>query len=528
MRRISILAFVPFLALILTAPASPGQSDSVIISHGVASGDVTPFSAVLWTQIDREGLLMVQVARDPDFTMFSIGRLAFASAATGYTAKTTVFPLRPDTTYYYRWWRWNTIGDVGSFKTPPLPSVSADVRFAFSGDSDGTQVDGVRPRGDFLVLDAARADMLDFFVYLGDTAYTDSSLRAAGPAVTLEEYRDVYRVNREVPALRELLKATSTYAIWDDHEVYNDFAGETLDPLRYANGRQAFLENMPIGALRLSDPECAGDPLFRRFRWGKEADVIILDERSCRSASADPACLVELAPGEFETDLAPTLPTSLRLVFGALLPEDLAPLLQPLPPAGCLDTINDPSRTMLGSVQKQALKNLLLHSPARFKFIINEVPIQQFYALPYDRWEGYTAERNEILNFIRDNDIQNVVFLTTDTHANLINEVFIDRFSDPEPLAHEFVTGPIGTNTFEESLRAFFGDGSLGDLGVFAFHQVLNLVGVDCRHLDMFSYGLVEVDSAAGSVTIALKDEAGDVILDQQDGTTPCAVTLGF
>ena len=54
---------------------------------------------------------------------------------------------------------------------------------------------------------------------------------------------------------------------------------------------------------------------------------------------------------------------------------------------------------------------------------------QQFYALPYDRWEGYGAERSEMLNFIRNNGIDNVEFLTTDNHATLQNQVSIDRFT---------------------------------------------------------------------------------------------------
>ena len=62
--------------------------------------------------------------------------------------------------------------------------------------------------------------------------------------------------------------------------------------------------------------------------------------------------------------------------------------------------------------------------------MISELALQQFYALPYDRWEGYAAERSEILNFIRNNGIENVAFLTTDNHGTLQNQVFIDRFAD--------------------------------------------------------------------------------------------------
>ena len=46
---------------------------------------------------------------------------------------------------------------------------------------------------------------------------------------------------------------------------------------------------------------------------------------------------------------------------------------------------------------------------------MNEVPIQQFYALPYDRWEGYEADRKRVLNGLQ--DVNNLVFLTTDVHA---------------------------------------------------------------------------------------------------------------
>ena len=78
-------------------------------------------------------------------------------------------------------------------------------------------------------------------------------------------------------------------------------------------------------------------------------------------------------------------------------------------------------------MQKAAFEADLLASTAKFKIVLSEDAIQQFYALPYDRWEGYGGDRSEILNHIRDNDISNVVFLTTDLHANIANDVFIDK-----------------------------------------------------------------------------------------------------
>ena len=124
-------------------------------------------------------------------------------------------------------------------------------------------------------------------------------------------------------------------------------------------------------------------------------------------------------------DLAPTAPQAVRDAFSTLAPG----LKNPVAPA-CLAAINDPSRTMLGARQFAAFTKAIKASTATWKVIVNEVPIQQFYALPYDRWEGYAAERERLLRFLQAN-VRNVVFLTTDTHANLVNEVRYKTLGGP-------------------------------------------------------------------------------------------------
>jgi phosphodiesterase/alkaline phosphatase D-like protein len=301
--------------------------------------------------------------------------------------------------------------------------------------------------------------------------------------------------------------------IWDDHEVMNDFDGQNVDPLRYANGRQALLEYMPINQTDFpSDDTCAGDPLFRVFSWGTEVDIIILDERSCRSSDVESACQL---PFGFP-DPVPTLPPEIREQFGILfLPTN--------PPAGCLDAINDPNRTFLGPVQKQLFKDALLNSTARWKIVVNELPIQQFFLLPYDRWEGYGAERLEILNFIRNNYIDNVLFVTADSHANLVNQVFVDFFSDQEPIAEEFVTGPIATSTLEDAILDLQIPGALD-----AVNGLFDTIGMDCRDLDAYSYGLVEIDAGSGLATISLKDDTGAILTDTSNPDVTCVRTLGY
>src|SRR4030095_10320374 len=167
----------------------------------------------------------------------------------------------------------------------------------------------------------------DAWVYLGDTIYSDSSYRPTGPATTLAEYRATYHEGRTYPNLTNLLASTSTYPTWDDHEVVNDYQAPPAGPARYAAGRQAFFENMPIRETGLlHDASCAGDPLYRKYSWGSSVDVFMLDERSCRSSSAATQC---------SGDLAPLLPPAARQTS----PFNL--FLSPTPPAGCVAALTN-------------------------------------------------------------------------------------------------------------------------------------------------------------------------------------------
>ena len=480
-------------------------------NQGVASGDVSSDSAVLWTRTNMESVIKLEVSTDPDFKKIDFKQNIRSQEINDFTVKTIVNGLEPDQVYYYKWRHGSASSEIGKFKTAPIQSSSSmippnrqpDVDFVWSGDSDPSKINGVPEFGNWKALDSARTEAgLDFFIYLGDTIYSD--FRAGGKlpdAQTLDEYRSLYKDARAMDSLHNLLKSTSTYPIWDDHEVRDDWDGETVDPVFHEIGRKAFNEYMPIreSNLKIPNSECISQPQFRVSHWGKDVDLIFVDTRPCRSASVENIC---------QNDIVPTLPASLRGAFG----------FPPQPPTGCLTAINDPSRTILGSTQKSLFKEALLESTAKFKFVITSVAIQQLYALPYDSWEGYGAERSEILNFIRANKIDNVIFLTTDLHQNRMNEVFIDRFANPSPVAYEVMTGPIGTVTFQNIiLRA------LGPQGVAAYQALENILGVDCRHLDVFSYGSVNVNPASGITTISLKDENGNIIRDQLTPSISCS-----
>ncbi len=493
------------MALSLSSPAR-AQSDP-LFADGVAAGDVTASTAVLWTRTSRDATITLEISRDPGFVPVNSSVVLATSLADDHTAKAEVSGLLPDSVYYYRWREGATLSETGTFHTAPIPWRPASVRFAWSGDSDGTLNDGVPAYGNYEVLDSVLADQPAFFIYLGDIVYQDSAFREA-PARTLDEYRATYSYNRDIPAYRNLVQSMAIFPMWDDHEVANDWYPSMIDLDRFANGRQAFLEHIPIQAPRIpADPECLDRPLFRHFRWGEDVEMIILDERSCRSPSAEEAC----RHPDGSLDLAPRLPSLARIVGG----------LTPSPPAGCLDAIADPSRTFIGRTQKWLLEQYLLYSTAKFKFVISEVAIQQYLAWPYDRWEGYAAERAEILNFIRDHDIENVIFLTADSHANIMGDVVPDFLNDRERVATEFVTGPIATMTLASAVEVIAG------VPPETLNMLVDYLPMRCWDLDAFGYGVVDVDTVAGTATISLRDQAGEILRSQGDPDVECVQTFG-
>ena len=493
-RRLLIL-----LAALLAAGGfvACGDDGPVTFTHGVASGDVRPDAVVLWTRVDREVTLTVELATDEAFASLAAEAEVRAEDESDLTVKAEVSGLEPDTAYYYRFRRGDDdVSDVGAFRTAPTRDAATPVRFIFSGDSDGTMDETGTRAFDFKVLDTARGEGADFFVYFGDTIYADSEFGVK--AETLESYREKYKENRDISRLRQILASTSIYTAWDDHEVENDFAGATVDPALLAAGRQAFREYMPISG------DETPEVFYRSFRWGNAVELIILDERSFRDEDAAEACIPE---GGEDADVLPTLgapdvPAAYRSFREFLdLPEETA--------SACLDALNDPDRTMLGEAQKQFLLDTLEQSDATFKFIVNQVPIMELIGQPYDRWEGYRAERDEILRFIQEQEIPNVVFLTTDFHANIVGDVRLDAINElradtpPAPVAIEFITGPIAHETLGDTIVRTQGE----ELRA-SFAALLEQVAqVDCLMTDAFSYGVVDVDPEAGTATITLKDE---------------------
>jgi alkaline phosphatase D len=412
---------------------------------------------------------------------------------TDFTRTVAVRDLRPHTRYSYWFEQGDKRSPIGTFTTAPSPDRSRPVRFAISGDADATPGANGKPAyNNFGVYGRMAAERNDFNINLGDTIYSDSEVGGAPIARTVQQKWEKYKLGLDLAALRLLRQSTGLYSHWDDHEFINDFSKPEHGEAIYKAGAKAFTDYAPVAVP-------FADGLYRTFRWGKHLELFFLDERSFRSAKVTQVC---------GGDLAPTAPQAVRDAFAALAPG----LRNPVSPA-CLAALNDPARTMLGAAQYAAFTKAIRSSTATWKVVVNEVPIQQYYALPYDRWEGYAAEREKLLRFLQAN-VKNVVFLTTDTHGNLVNEVRYRTLGGaPESSGiWEVVTGPVATNTFAKEIDGFLGQQGAGTaIGALFFKPPPpNGMGMRCAALDTYSYAQVSV--AARTLRVALKDARGNPV----------------
>ena len=503
--------------------ALPAGAAAKGFKYGVTASEVSSSSAVVWTRSDKAGKVILDVSADRKFgNADDKHKTLVATAANDNTVQRKLTGLKSGHKYYYRFRKGNNVSSLGKLGTAPKATQSKTIRFAFSGDADAQRAQGASNPfyNKFQVYNRMAREGNHFNVNFGDTIYSDtevpltpgSSTPAAPTALTVAAKWAKYKQNLALKNLQRVRAATGMYNHWDDHEFINDFTkGENGNTI-YSRGVKAFRTYMPV-------TYSSSKGIYRSFRWGKNAEVFFLDERSFRSSKASANHVCD-NPDTNAPDLAPTAPQRIRDVFAALTPS----LSKPVSPA-CLAAIRGPGTTFLGAAQYKRFTNAVKKSTARFKIVMNETPIQMFYALPYDRWEGYEAERQKLLTFLK-NNVKNVVFLTTDTHANMYNDARFATFTEENPSApvnsgiNEMVTGPVATMTFNKEISQSAGNASAGDLvtALFFKRQPPDGPGMVCASTDVFSYTEVKVTGKA--LTLTPKDIGGKLV-KEADGK-PC------
>ncbi len=522
----AVLGAVGVLSGCASQPDTPAPAvrqaagaEQVGFGFGVASGDVTPRAAQIWTRSDRPQRVVAEVRDDGGFTDTCSADSAGATWTAAQTSSadrdlTVHFPvtgLTPGTDYQYRFCTesgW--VSEVGAFRTAPAPDADVPVQFAFTGDATAEAEQGATTPyfNGFDVFRRIAESAPDFWVFGGDVIYSDSVVgkRDKPTALTREEKWAKYHQNLAQDQLREARAATSVYSHWDDHEWDNGFFRTADNDKVWRAGRDAFLDYMPA---RHSD----GDGLYAVYRWGRNLDLFVLDETSFRTEPVDeiPAASNPCwNPKTNRIDRIPLAPPEIREELAATLKEPS--LLWPVPEA-CRRALNEPDRTILGTRQFESLRKDLADSTATFRVIVSTGPMQQVYVAPYGRFEGYPAERRRLLDVL--DRTPNTVSLATDIHATLINTVG-DR-------AHEVAVGPAAAGTRSFIWDRYFPKAPRPATEMIATDLFLTPVqdgglGLTCAQMDTYSYATVEVDST--QLKVVPRDKNGQPL--RSTGGGPC------
>lgn len=440
-RRLFVSRALQTGALALAGPgwlraAAVVEGGRPVITHGIASGDVTPHSAVIWSRADRTSRMFVEwsTAESMAASRKVVGPLALAYS--DYTTKTLLTDLPAGQRIFYRVQFMTPEGAAseparGQFVTAPLDRRSQ--RLVWSGDTCGQGYGIDETRGGFLAYQTLLHLRPDVFIHSGDWIYADNPLEpqrklpggglwrnlvAEGKekvAETLDEFRGNYRYNLLDRHYRAFHAAVATLGQWDDHEVRNNwYPGQMLDDKRYTEknvdrlfrrAQRAFWEYVPLRP----DPQWR---IYRHIPRGPLCDVFLLDCRTYRG---------------------PNGPNR--------------------------QTERTPEAAFLGETQLEWLKQSLLASRATWKIIANDMPIGMLIPDVRGAYEncsngngpplGRELEFAELFRFLKANRIRNVIWLTADVHHAITHHYHPDRavFKDFDPF-WEFVSGPLHAGTF--------------------------------------------------------------------------------
>jgi len=422
----------------LSLPGAAAILSARGFTHGVASGEPTAGSVLLWTRFvaPSDTRLRCEISADADFRKVAAGSDVDARGERDHIAKLVVDGLAPGRWYYYRFVAPDgSASPVGRTRTLPEGDVARFGIGLFSCSNLGF--------GWFnAYAHAAARDDLDLMVHVGDYLYeygagTYPAAKELVPGrliqpdhemVSLADYRLRYAAYRADPDLQRLHQRFPMIVQWDDHEFTNDAwqnGAENHQPetegdwaARKAIAERVYREWMPIS-----------DRRYDQFQIGNLATVFRLETR------------IEARDKQLELSEA--------LAGRADLARALAEFRD--------GAWSDPERTLLGAGQERWLADGLARSTrsgTRWQILAQQVimgalrfpleatdwvaPSAPDYArkraqaavaasragLPFnlDAWDGYPAARSRLLKAAQESE-SNLVVLAGDSHNAWANDL---------------------------------------------------------------------------------------------------------
>ena len=302
--------------------------------------------------------------------------------------------------YFFQFTYANVSSRVGRFRTLPGPQQDiSNLRLGVVTCQDYSS-------GFFTAYGHLAEEKLDFVVHLGDFIYEYDSYphktnfkRRVGlkhhTAIDLKDFRQIHETYRRDPHLQRALEEHTFIYTWDDHETANNhhynptddtynfhrdhpLANESAEARRkmVLEARKARLEYTPM-AVCFDDMH---DPynyykIYRKYKFGTMLEMMTTDSRTYREPNQDTS-----------------------------------------------------KSTMLGQTQKNWLQDSLINSNCKWRVWANQTLFSELAIrgpltrIPYkyinlDAWDGFRAEREEILESLEAANVDNLVVLTGDMHS---------------------------------------------------------------------------------------------------------------
>jgi len=441
--------------------------------HGVASGDPLQKSVILWTRVTpkyKSNNIPVQweIALDSKFRKV-VGKGNYkTNVARDYTVKVEATNLRPNTKYFYRFKALDSYSKVGETKT--IAQGDEEINLAVVSCSN-------IEFGYFNAYAAICKEEVDAVIHLGDyiyeygpDVYGDKEFYRKNipphEIISLQDYRDRYSQYRLDEDLKKLHTLVPFINIWDDHEITNNAYVEGAQNHQADEGdyltrkniaRQVFYEWLPIRETKTH---------YRSFNFGDNLDLIMLDER--------------LAGRTIQPD---TITDSQRVKA---------------------------SHTLLGKTQMQWLEKEMKNSSAQWKIIGNQVIFSYSdwgydgFRQNMDAWDGYPADQKKLSDIISNGPIQNVIFVTGDTHTGWAFEATAEPFSNYNPQTAE---GAIGIEFGVTSISSGNSNERMSNEKVLKHEKKIKSLALNphLKYVNMRDHGYLKLSINKSEVTAEFK-----------------------
>jgi len=412
-----------------TSPVPPTDLTSDPFTLGVASGDPTNESVILWTRLAVDSLngggmpvqdieVLWEVSSTDSFDDIVSSGLATAEERFGHAVHIDVPLSTGESIVFYRFRIGDYVSPIGKTRLSSPSGSTTPIKVAAVSCQNYT--DGFyNAYGDLVEQQPDVVTFLGDYIYesgVGSLDATTVRLHNSDEPTDLVAYRNRYGLYKGDPLLQAAHANCPWIVTWDDHEVENNYANlspqDAADTEGYAARRaaayQAWWEHMPV---RLEPPVSESFKIYRQFSWGDLLNLLVVDGRQYRN---DQAC------------------------------GDAVLSTQP-----ACDEALDTTRSMLGAEQEKWFSENINDTTKVWNVMANQTVMTDIRLgaaiLNYDQWDGYAPDRNRILSDVVDQGVENFVVLTGDIHLAGVGQLTTD--SNPTTaMGTEFVSTSISSS----------------------------------------------------------------------------------